>query len=57
MEASKSRFHYEQASGWKKKADTLRQQINGIYDRRIPRLVQAKAELGTMPTAFMPDGG
>lgn len=47
-------FNDERAASFKKRADTLRQQINGIYERRIPRLAQAKAELGTAPLAFMP---
>lgn len=51
------KFNGERAYGFKKKATTLRQQINGIYERRIPRLIQAKAELATTPMAFMESNG
>ena len=49
------KFNAERAYGFKKRATTLRQQINGIYMNRIPSLVQAKAELLTKPLAFMPE--
>jgi hypothetical protein len=40
-------FNAERAALFKKKAVTLREQINGIYMRRIPSLVLKKAELAT----------
>lgn len=51
------KWNGERAYFFKKKATTLRQQINGIHERRIPRLIQAKAELATVPMAFMESNG
>lgn len=41
------KFNGERAYEFKKKATTLRQQINGITMRRIPALILKKAELAT----------
>lgn len=43
------KWNNERALSFKKKATTLRQQINGIVMRRIPALVRAKAALYTKP--------
>lgn len=48
----------DRAASFKKRAVTLRQQINGIIMRRIPDLVLKKAELATkVLPGFDPDMG
>lgn len=51
-------FNCQRAEGFKKRATTLRQQINGIYMNQIPDLVIKKADLATkVLPGFDPDMG